>query len=312
MWEQSLKRGEDDDIAAPSSAAKPAMGDQAILLSVEQIPQHGPMSKKIAHEHLKRLREEMSSEGRITEYVRDLTEDLMFDWRAYVCSRADAWDIIGPGIVKFEARFLRARDPNFKKLPGGLRFDFIAYHVDETAVRLHPGSSSHGQIVVGKLEDWVFPKLESWHSASAAPRGAASSASRGPVDSIGRQDTVSAFQAHAFLQSKYGASALLRGVWIDDFIDLTDGLEFPWQQFLAARPWGRSLLSRVQCFGGLWEYETNKPGFFIGLNDGDTYFVRITPDKALLESPCKNAAWNATMEAPAASRGGAWQLVIHS
>ena len=39
-----------------------------------------------------------------------------FDWRTYVCRHQDADTIIGPGVVRFELRFLLTAGPNGQQL----------------------------------------------------------------------------------------------------------------------------------------------------------------------------------------------------
>ena len=224
-----------------------------------------PMSKKKAHQHLKELRAQMAADGRITEESRDLSDGQIVDWQAYVTSRPDHDEIIGPGIWKFECRFLEARDPNWKQLPAPNRFDFIAHRVDGSAVRLHPEAVRHGAATRGNLSDWALraaddngPSLDSraqvWLQEQRAP-------------AVARNDTVGAFTAQVWLQEHVSEpsqdsldylSAASRDAGLRqptdcvNFQDLSDQKKFPWHQFLAAREWGRMILDDVVEFGAAW------------------------------------------------------------
>ena len=77
----------------------------------------------------------------------DLSFDEDFDWRGYVCQHPLAQEIVGPGISKFEGRFLNSLECNRHalRLPqplGNQRFDFVALRTDGSAVRMHPSKKA--------------------------------------------------------------------------------------------------------------------------------------------------------------------------
>ena len=80
-------------------------------------------------------------------------------WRNYLACHPHSREVIGAGVVSFEARFINALEPNrvALKLPGTYgqnRFDFVVRRADGTAVRLHPSEKHDAKPVIGKLADW--------------------------------------------------------------------------------------------------------------------------------------------------------------
>ncbi len=69
--------------------------------------------------------------------------------------------VIGPGTVRFEARFLRMTDQNLKQN----RFDFVALRADGAAVRFHPKGDTVP--VIMDLKDWAMGNApiqgEAWY-----------------------------------------------------------------------------------------------------------------------------------------------------
>ena len=211
------------------------------------------MGKARAHKFLSDTRASMSADGQITEESRDLSDGRDFDWKAYVTSRPDCKEVIGVGIWKFEGRFLAAKDPNAKGLAAPNRFDFIAHRVDGSAVRIHPEKVRHGKFCEGRLEDWAL--------GGASARPAASS--------VARNDTVGAFVADVWLHEHVReptqvefdeVSAASRDTDCVFYRNITDTEEFGWQQFLAAREWGRNILDHVAVFGAAWWIRGNGKG----------------------------------------------------
>ena len=82
-----------------------------------------------------------------------------FDWKSMVLSHPEAAKIIGPGIIKMEARFMDSHDPNWKNpnanLPVPNRLDFVAWRSDGSFCRLHPDKNSWRQAWVGDLGAWT-------------------------------------------------------------------------------------------------------------------------------------------------------------
>lgn len=87
--------------------------------------------------------------------VIDLTDGAEIDWQGYVSNRKtdeQLVEAIGPGIWRFELRFLASRDKNTNQF----RCDFVALRMDGTAVRFHPGSKWDTIPIIGVLEQWVI------------------------------------------------------------------------------------------------------------------------------------------------------------
>ena len=112
-------------------------------------------------------------------------------WRNYLACHPHSREVIGAGVVGFEARLLNALEPDrvTLKLPGTYgqnRFDFVVRRADGTAARLHPSEDKDAKPVCGKLEDWEI-------GARASPPGQATVPTlEGPVNHThGHVDVVS-------------------------------------------------------------------------------------------------------------------------
>jgi len=79
-----------------------------------------------------------------------------FPWPQYLALHPQAVELVGPGVVKFEAAVVAGtKDPNRGGLP---RLDFVVHHTDGSYWRIHPGSKP-------KLD--AIPKH--FHSAEGPP-----------------------------------------------------------------------------------------------------------------------------------------------
>ena len=242
--------------AATSPAAPLAEVGRPFLLAPDDRVTR-PMSKKKAHEKLAQFRGSMAANGRIIAESRDLSDGVDFDWKAYVTSRPDHRQVIGVGIWKFECRFLAAKDPNAKVLPVPNRFDFIAHRLDGSAVRLHPERVQHGEATEGQLGDWALRGGDAF--LPAAP----------PAAAMPRNDTVGAMVADVWLHEHMSeptqedldeVSASSRDQNFMFYRNITHTEEFPWRQFLAARPWGLAIVDDVAIFGAAWWIRGNWTG----------------------------------------------------
>ena len=164
------------------------------------------VSKKRAHNHLSGMRQQMHANG---ENWRSLDDDETI--RNYVCSRNDAEDLIGDGICAIWGVFLFSPDPNTRlpHVPGrrfdwvldsASRFDWVLEREDGSAVRIHPGSNSHGVPAYGSLQQWAPP--QDGYSAPAATRGEAVKGSgKGGFQGIHQVDVLGRMDAKKFLMA---------------------------------------------------------------------------------------------------------------
>ena len=171
----------------------------------------------------------------------------MEDWRCYMCSHPKAREIIGTGVVRFEARFLNSVEPNHAELGlpepyGKHRFDFVALRADGSACRLHPSQRRDALPVQGLYADWLIG------GAPGAPGTGAST----PGDlrmfwqrelfgfrNYSHVDIISSEAAHQYLMDVF-AQQRDRGISPDGVsVDLTES--WAWHRFLMGRDWGRKL-----------------------------------------------------------------------
>ena len=249
-------------LAPRSSPSASTPGDEAArvaantLLMQQDIPVlRSGYSTKRANAWLKELRTECAYRGR--EAI-DLSDDPQ--WREYIASHPKAREIIGQGIVQFEARFLNCVDPNRESLNlpppfGEQRFDFIAVRGDGTACRLHPSRSNDAIPTEGRLAWWTLTPLAP--TASTPGPGPSASTPGADVDvhihrpagvvaeNYSRVDIVSSERALRDLLDM--VHALRDGGMRDADIrlDLFPGAStpggWPWHRFLMGRPWGVDL-----------------------------------------------------------------------
>ena len=121
------------------------------------------VSCKAANRILKKLRD------RTVGSVQDLSDGSVFNWRGYVAYHHQAREIIGPGIARFEFRFVNAWDPNCQQKRG----DFVVRRVDNTDVRLHPGCNGETTPVYGHVGLWTEGPAPSNADAATAASFAA-------------------------------------------------------------------------------------------------------------------------------------------
>ena len=89
---------------------------------------------------------------------KDISEES--SWKGYVSNRPDKEDILGPGVVSAEWRFLGVKDPNAQQIKdnhgrdvSANRFDMILVRAGGRCVRLHPESGQHEKPIDGKMSD---------------------------------------------------------------------------------------------------------------------------------------------------------------
>jgi hypothetical protein len=217
----------------------------------------GPLTSTTkAHKVLKELREALAAPATepggplgYTQEVHVFHPDASqggFDWVGYVANRPPAQieKVIGEGIVRFEARFLRMMDKNMKQY----RFDFVALRADGTAVRFHPSSTGDTVPVIGDPQQWAIGdapmQAPAWHREvvpDADPNASqGSQVGRRAVFHVHAQaDVLGARDATTFIQSvasrwEHGGEKFTR--------DLTHPRsEFPWDCYLASTEWGQAI-----------------------------------------------------------------------
>ena len=138
-WLRPLPRSLD----AATEHVEPDMPE--ILLSVDSPCQFTRMACARANGYLKSFRTAMSGSGQVQVWSVDVDSadsPVRFDWKSMVLTHPEAAKIIGPGIIKMEARFMDSHDPNWKNpianLPVPNRLDFVAWRSDGSFCRLHP------------------------------------------------------------------------------------------------------------------------------------------------------------------------------
>ena len=125
----------------------------------------------------------------------------------YVANRPPAQidKVIGEGIVRFEARFLRMMDKYLKQY----RFDFVALRADGTAVRFHPSSTGDTVPVIGDQQLWAIgdapTQAPAWRrevvpDADPAASRVSQPGRRAVFDVHSQADVISARRASAFIQ----------------------------------------------------------------------------------------------------------------
>ena len=211
--------------------------------------------RKEAHRWLQHVREQCA---RARQEVADLTHGLpdfvpplprapALDWKRYVASHPQGWEIVGPGVVKFEARFVNSPEPNARQLAlpapyGQFRFDFCVHRVDGTCVRLHPSQNRDAAPVVGTLASWLLEACASTPSYTPPPT---SSDERPPnmFMELGPVDIVSSETAERMLVDRVRAAAAEAAITPEEVHeDLMNSVWFDWVRFLKARPFGQALL----------------------------------------------------------------------
>ena len=225
----------------PSSSSGDASGGRAstpALLRTFDLGPGGltriPFNRKEAHRRLKEYRKELADSGL---EVKDLTENIDF-WKPYVLDHPFAEVIIGPGITRWEIRFLKTKEPNGHALLKELgaewayrRCDFIAHRVDGTCARIHPDACKEAKIITGQLSEWTEPIRASTPNDPRLIRTVSEYhySRHGPVDIIGQEE------ARAQLQN------LLRRAEGKD-VNITDAALFDWERFFMGKSWGQELL----------------------------------------------------------------------
>ena len=174
--------------------------------------------------------------------IRDLTYEE--GWRNYLACHPYAREIIGEGVVGFDARFLNALEPNRDKLnlPGNFgqhRFDFVVHRVDGTCVRLHPSGRREAKPVVGDVDQWKI-----WAEPPILDEAPLPSL-RGPVCFMyGPVDVFSARRARAMIMDLV-AEHSAPGARSELAVDLVTGdVNFPWIRFLMGQQWGVDLMAQ--------------------------------------------------------------------
>ena len=152
-------------LAASRGSCKTAMAMPFTVADAESLNAAGQVqAPKKAHRILKQLRDELSgplvnNEWTFTSETIDLTDGQRIDWRRYLANRtvAELRRCIGPGVVRFEGRFVTAFDCNIhhgQRDTRQRRFDFVAHRVDGQATRFHPSGSGDTHPIVGNVAWW--------------------------------------------------------------------------------------------------------------------------------------------------------------
>jgi hypothetical protein len=213
----------------------------------------GQNMRKEAHRWLRHLRdvcartplEAVDLTNGLPDFVPALPNSPVFEWKRYVASHPQAWEIVGHGLVKFEGRFLNSPEPNARQLRlpppfGAFRFDFCAHRLDGMCVRLHPSHGAEAATTMGSLDAWLLTACASTPSSqppASTAGGATVHMTLGPVDIISTET------AERMLIDRVRAAAEQGGVKPEEVHeDIMHCVWFDWVRFLRARPFGQTLL----------------------------------------------------------------------
>ena len=248
-------------------------GMPAVLSSTELLAfsNQQRVSTKRAHKEFAKLRAEMSQDGDVTEWVRNVSQE---GWvRNYLLGRPDASALVdersnGRGwVVDIVVAFLeKSRDTNLH-MP---RFDIVLRYWGDLAARIHPSSNSDGVEVFGKLWEWAVPKEGLLAYTQEVSRPA-------PLRTPQIAQTASGFRSlhQTDRISRRGLCAYLTAVaeeWqgIEHSrppfaMDLTNQEELlPWSHALASQESHKFLLeAQVQNFWRVWLKEEERPAFWV-------------------------------------------------
>ena len=223
------------------------MAANALLLREDIQTFRGHFTVKRAHAWLAATRQDCAQ--RLLESI-DLSDDPR--WREYICSHPEARRIIGDGITHFEGRFCNGLEPNrgTLNLPppfGQHRFDFIAWHGDGTAVRLHPSRNADALPVDGRLADWVITPLAAGASTPGDEparqiwrRQGGMAVNQSRVDIISSEATYRHLMDLMYEWTDSGGSE--QNLHLNLLASTsTSGTGWQWHRFLMGRPWGEEL-----------------------------------------------------------------------
>jgi len=254
------------------------------LADARALPPGRRVGRKKAHMWLSDLRHQHSHQGKIMREAFDMTFDKAYDWQGYVANHPDCENIVGPGILHFEFRFVNAMEQNKVGVHGDLpvyRADFIAHRADGTAVRLHPSVAKEAQIITGNLQQWRLsatpgppPDVAEQQRAPAAARGMPP-AWRGH----NQADKMSAAFAYNWLQ-KYSDDwrerSHPRGQFYLPVTTMEAERPFPWWLLCIGETWGQQFCDTgVDRWAACWLTRREEPAFHVILQDGVEYTVRL-------------------------------------
>ena len=260
---------------------------ELVLLSQEEARElrdsKSIMSVRRAHNKLKELRSMYTDgQGDNTIEVLDLSHS-DFPWREYLANRSDGMlaMIIGPGVIRFEFRFVNSWDKNTNQY----RADFVVIRADGGAARLHPSQNSDAHPVIGSIELWridaplppAMPAVIHTVDADAALHNqretARSTRGRQVYEAYSQADLISRKEAQEFLLVK--TQDWQSG---ETFCtDLTPSTLFLWRCYLGNTSWGRQLLDEgVLSFYMVWlGRPKDRAAFYVLMQD--TREIVITP-----------------------------------
>ena len=260
---------------------------ELVLLSQEEARElrdsKSIMSVRRAHNKLKELRSMYTDgQGDNTIEVLDLSHS-DFPWREYLANRSDGMlaMIIGPGVIRFEFRFVNTWDKNTNQY----RADFVVIRADGGAARLHPSQNSDAHPVIGSIELWridaplppAMPAVIHTVDADAALHNqretARSTRGRQVYEAYSQADLISRKEAQEFLLVK--TQDWQSG---ETFCtDLTPSTLFLWRCYLGNTSWGRQLLDEgVLSFYMVWlGRPKDRAAFYVLMQD--TREIVITP-----------------------------------
>ena len=254
------------------------------------------MSVRKAHEKLAAVRAERTRLGDWETPV-DLTFG-DFEWKRYIANRSDEMlaEVVGPGVVTAELRFVNTWDQNMKQR----RFDFVFHRADELAVRLHPQRTNRETVsVLGELALWAIgapvppampgvlkPVLENRVMLESQRTSAVS-----VYDNYSQSDLIGRAQADQYL--KEATEAWRPG---EEFKrDLTSGAEWNWRLYLASSRWGKRVLAEgVLEFWRVWwgKGRRARAVFYCKMQDESELVIRPRAKRECSEEDHGDIRWD--------------------
>ena len=240
------------------------------------------VARKRAHGWLRQLRLQASDGAQVVEEAVDLTDDQAYDWRGYVANHPQCEDIVGPGIIHFEFRFINSVEHNTESQGHDLpvyRADFIAHRVDGSAARVHPSSSQEAQVVVGTLAQWRLAGVHAPQDMASRVRALAETQGTTMWFGHSQADKMHARMARSWLRAyldEWSHRPHPRGPFYLNVTTTASPRPFPWWLLCIGETWAHGFERvGVNTWAVCWNNRLQEPGFHIVLKDDTSYTMRV-------------------------------------
>ena len=269
------------------------------------------VSVKKAHSFLHELRASLTEAQPVdgdwgfTQEVVDLTDCARFNWKGYLANHSQDWleNIFGPdlgqgGFCRFEGRFCRGWDVNMTYGVKGTRqrrFDFVGWRVDGVCWRFHPSGKGETCPVAGDPHYLALMHEHfGWLSAMTSSGGAPAASQEYMYHGASQHDVVGDKEAQAFLMKRVQTWEEAQGT-ARFTTDLTDGLTFAWDHFLARSPYSKEVAARgvTQCWLVWVGREQQRAGFYLRFrDDSETVYARFSKEWRCADSMVSDILWH--------------------